>query len=70
MFEGRGREFEARGLVEGACAGFQGGDQAVVIRRIDHDRDKTVILRRRAQQGRAADVDVLDGFPQVRNRDG
>ena len=44
----------------GAAVGCSASSDAGVLRRIDDHRDARVVLRRRAQHRRAADVDVLD----------
>ncbi|MNN21916.1 hypothetical protein D3C81_1352530 [compost metagenome] len=62
--------------VRGAAALVHFSQDARVVDRVDHDRDAAgfgaVVLGRRAQHGRAADVDVLDrvGERAVRLGDG
>ena len=63
MFEGLQRQVETLGV--GQAAGLEGLDDAGVVAGVDHDGHIFVVLRRRADHGRAADVDVLDGVGQV-----
>ena len=51
----------AAALRGGGAAGGEGLEEAVVVGRVGEHRDAGVVLRRRAQHGRSADVDVLDG---------
>ena len=62
VLEGGGGEFEARGFIDGPGAGFERRGDAPVIIGIDHHGDEAVVLRRRPQQGRPADVDIFDGL--------
>ncbi len=48
-----------------AVVGFEFAEQRGVIGGIDHDRDVVVVLRRGADHGRAADVDVLDAGGKI-----
>ena len=56
------RQVEALGV--GQPAVLQVVDHCRVVLGIDHDGDVLVVLRRAADHGRAADVDVLDGVRQ------
>jgi hypothetical protein len=69
VLEGLDRQIESCGLAHPAVRGDLGGDPRVVGR-IDHHGDARVVLGRGAQQGRAADVDVLDGRGQIASRIG
>jgi hypothetical protein len=59
------RQLLAVGHCRGAIVGLQLGKQAVIVQRIGHHRDKPMVLRRRADHRRAADVDVLDAGRMV-----
>src|SRR5690606_25566898 len=58
VFEGLQRQVEALGIGEAAFG--QICQHAVVVARVDHDGNITVVLGRRTDHGRAANVDVLD----------
>ncbi len=62
MLERLERQVEALGV--GQPAVLQVVDHCRVVLGIDHDGDVLVVLRRTADHGRAADVDVLDGVRQ------
>ena len=62
MLEGLERQIEALGI--GQAALLETVQQAGVIAGIDHDGDILVVLGRRADHGRTADVDILDGIGQ------
>ena len=49
-------------FVAGAAVLFDFSQNGFVIFRVHHNRDVVEILRRRAQHGRSADVDVFDAF--------
>ncbi len=57
--EGLAAKLEAQGLGN-LAAGFDLGQHAIVVGRIDHHGHALVVLGRRTHHGRAADVDVLD----------
>ncbi len=59
--EGLGGEACARGEFTATLVRVELSEQQRIIRRIDHDQHRFVVLRRRAQHRRAPDVDVLDG---------
>ena len=63
VFEGLQRQVETLGVAQ--AAGLEGGDDVGVVAGVDHDGDVLMVLRRAADHGRAADVDVLDGVGQV-----
>src|SRR5690606_36163625 len=58
--EGAGGQLLAQGQGRGTV-GLQGLDDQADAFRVDGDGDMAVVLRTRADHGRAADVDVLDG---------
>ncbi|MNQ50453.1 hypothetical protein D3C85_643980 [compost metagenome] len=62
MLEGLEGQVEALGVAQAAA--LQRGDDTGVVAGVDHDGDVLVVLGRRANHGRAADVDVLDGVRQ------
>src|SRR5690606_15421574 len=62
VFEGLQRQVEALGIGEAAFG--QICQHAVVVACVDHDGNITVVLGRRTDHGRAANVDVLDGIGQ------
>ena len=57
-----GRELLTHADVGGALIGRELIEERAIIRGIDHDRDRGVILGRRPDHGGAADVDVLDSL--------
>ena len=59
VIEGLGHQAAAQRQVEGTA--FDGGDDFGVVGRTNHDADRGVVLRRRAHQRRAANVDVFHG---------
>src|SRR3989338_4467490 len=63
VLEGFQGQVEALGVAQ--AAGFQRLDDASVVASVDHDGHVFVVLRRGADHGWAADVDVLDGVGQV-----
>ena len=62
VLEGLQRQVEALGV--GQAAGLQAFDHLTIVVGVDHDGDVLVVLRRAADHGRAADIDVLDGVGQ------
>ena len=62
MVEGFGHQALAQFEVKGAA--LNGGDDFGVVGRADDDADGFVVFRRRAQERRAADVDVFHRFFQ------
>lgn len=58
-------EGQVETLGVGQAAGLEGFDHGGVVAGIDHDGDILVVLRRRTDHGRPADIDVLDGGRQV-----
>ncbi len=62
VFEGLERQIEALGI--GQAAALQVLDDVGVVIGIDHDGDVLVVLRRAADHGRPANIDVLDGVRQ------
>ena len=63
VFEGLEHQVEA--LSVGQAAGLEAFEHAGVVAGVDHDGHVFVVLGGRADHGRAADVDVLDGGRQV-----
>ncbi|MNF49332.1 hypothetical protein D3C84_306020 [compost metagenome] len=63
MLEGLERQVEALGVAQ--AAGLEAFDDAGVVAGVDHDGHVFMVLGCRADHGRAADVDVLDGVGQV-----
>jgi hypothetical protein len=53
---------------QGQCRAARGklGEQRRIVGRIGHDRDEIVVLGRRADHRRTADIDVLDAFLERR----
>ena len=59
VIEGFGHQTAAQRQIEGTA--FDGGDDFGVVGRADHDANRGVVLRSRAHQRRATDVDVFHG---------
>ncbi|MNZ95960.1 hypothetical protein D3C78_1151350 [compost metagenome] len=66
MLERLEHQVEALGV--GQAAGLEVFQNLAVVAGVDHDGDVFVVLGRRADHGRAADVDVLDSGRQVTAR--
>ena len=61
MGEGLGGEAGARGKLTPPLVRVELGEQQRIVRRIDDDQHRFMVLRRGAQHRRPADVDVLHG---------
>src|SRR5256886_17217142 len=59
MGEGLGGEARARGKLTPPLVRVELGEQQRIVRRIDDDQHRFMVLRRGAQHRRPADVDVL-----------